>query len=41
MLMLGYYEDGVPCAWPAGCVMYARATVFDLLLPYLAAGRAP
>ena len=38
MLMLGYYEDGVPVLGLPGCVMYARATVFDLLLPYLAAG---
>ncbi len=38
MLLLGYYEDGVPVLGLPGCVMYARATVFDLLLPRIAAG---
>ena len=33
MLVLGYYEDGTPIMGLPGCVMYAAATVFDLLLP--------
>ena len=38
MFLLGYYEDGtVVCGLP-GCVMYAGATVFDLVLPRIAAG---
>lgn len=38
MLMLGYFADGTPILGLPGCVMYAKATVFDLLLPYLASG---
>ncbi len=38
MFLLGYYEDGVPVCGLPGCVMYAGTTVFDLLLPRLAAG---
>lgn len=38
MLLLGYFEDGVPVLGLPGCVMYAGATVFDLLLPRIAAG---
>jgi len=38
MFLLGYYEDGtVICGLP-GCVMYAGATIFDLVLPKIAAG---
>lgn len=37
MLLLGYFQDGVPILGLPGCVMYARATVFDLLLPRIAA----
>lgn len=33
MLVLGYYEDGTPVLGLPGCVMYAKATVFDLVLP--------
>lgn len=33
MLVLGYYEDNIPILGLPGCVMYAKATVFDLLLP--------
>lgn len=37
MFLLGYYEDGtVICGLP-GCVMYAGATIFDLVLPRIAA----
>lgn len=38
MLMLGYFADGVPILGLPGCVMYAKATVFDLLLPRIVAG---
>lgn len=38
MFLLGYFTDGtVICGLP-GCVMYAGATMFDLLLPRMAAG---
>lgn len=37
MFALGYFEDGTPIVGLPGCVMYAKATVFDLLLPRLAA----
>lgn len=38
MLLLGYYDDGTPVLGLPGCVMYAKATVFDLVLPRIAAG---
>lgn len=38
MLCLGYFVDGVPILGLPGCVMYAKTTIFDLLLPKLAAG---
>ena len=38
MLLVGYYEDGTPVLGLPGCVMYAGATVFDLVLPWVAAG---
>ncbi|MGI5970883.1 MAG: molybdopterin-binding protein [Oscillospiraceae bacterium] len=38
MLLVGYYEDGTPVLGLPGCVMYAKATVFDLILPRVAAG---
>lgn len=38
MLCLGYFSDGVPILGLPGCVMYAKTTIFDLLLPKLAAG---
>ena len=37
---LGYFEDGTPVAGLPGCVMYAKATIFDLVLPRIAAGVA-
>ena len=40
MFMLAYYKDGnrnVPILGLPGCVMYARRTVFDLVLPRLLA----
>ena len=38
MFCLGYFEDGTPVAGLPGCVMYAKATIFDLVLPWIAAG---
>lgn len=38
MFLLGYFDDGVPVLGLPGCVMYARTTIFDLLLPRIAAG---
>ena len=41
MLLVGYFpgENGeVPVLGLPGCVMYAKRTVFDLVLPYLLAG---
>lgn len=47
MFMLAYYESGdksgdltsaVPIAGIPGCAMYAKRTIFDLVLPRLAAG---
>jgi len=37
MFMLAYSADGRPVVGLPGCVMYARRTVFDLVLPYLMA----
>ena len=37
MFMLSYIDD-IPVVGLPGCVMYAGATVFDLVLPRLAAG---
>ena len=38
MFLLAYFADGVPILGLPGCVMYAKATVFDLVLPRIAAG---
>ena len=38
MLMLGYFPEGTPILGLPGCVMYAKATIFDLLLPRIVAG---
>ena len=38
MFLLGYFEDGIPVLGLPGCVMYARRTIFDLVLPKIAAG---
>lgn len=38
MFLLGYYDDGKVVVGLPGCVMYAKATVFDLALPRIAAG---
>ena len=37
MFLLGYFEDDTPVMGLPGCVMYARSTIFDLLLPRIAA----
>ncbi len=37
MFLLGYFEDGMPIMGLPGCVMYAKATIFDLVLPRIAA----
>ena len=37
MFLLSYL-DGTPVCGLPGCVMYAKATIFDLMLPRLAAG---
>ena len=38
MFLLGYYPDGMPVMGLPGCVMYAGATIFDLVLPRVAVG---
>ena len=38
MFLLGYYENGMPVMGLPGCVMFSGATVFDLVLPKIAAG---
>ena len=38
MILLGYYRNGTPVLGLPGCVMYAKATVFDLIFPRIAAG---
>ena len=38
MFMLAYAEGNVPVLGLPGCVMYARRTIFDLVLPRIAAG---
>ena len=38
MFLLGYFDDGTPIMGLPGCVMYARTTIFDLMLPRIAAG---
>ncbi|MDU7442096.1 MAG: molybdopterin-binding protein, partial [Clostridium sp.] len=37
MFLLGYFNDGTPIMGLPGCVMYSKATVFDLVLPRIAA----
>ena len=38
MFLLGYFDDGRPVMGLPGCVMYAGATIFDIMLPRVAAG---
>lgn len=35
MFLVSYSEDGRPICGLPGCVMYAKRTIFDLVLPYL------
>ena len=35
MFLLSYTDDGRPVCGLPGCVMYAKRTIFDLILPYL------
>ena len=37
MFLLAYNENGVPIMGLPGCVMYAKRTIFDLVLPKLVA----
>lgn len=37
MHLIGYFEDGTPIIGLPGCAMYAKVTVFDLLLPRIVA----
>ena len=37
MFLLGYFGDGAPVMGLPGCVMYAGATIFDLVLPKIVA----
>lgn len=38
MFMLGYYQGKIPVMGLPGCVMYAKRTVFDLVLPRILTG---
>ena len=38
MFALGYFDDDKPIMGLPGCVMYAKRTVFDLVLPRIMAG---
>ena len=38
MFLLGYFDEGTPILGLPGCVMYAKATIFDLVMPRIAAG---
>ena len=37
MFLVSYFADGTPVLGLPGCVMYAKATIFDLLLPRIVA----
>jgi molybdopterin biosynthesis enzyme len=39
MFLLAYFDDGVPVMGVPGCVMFTAATVFDMILPRIAAGQ--
>ncbi len=38
MFLLAYFDDGTPICGLPGCVMYNKTTVFDIVLPRIAAG---
>ena len=37
MFLLSYYKESIPILGLPGCVMYARRTIFDLVLPRIMA----
>ena len=37
MFLMAYAESGIPIVGLPGCVMYAKRTIFDLVLPYIMA----
>ena len=37
MFLLSYYNETIPVVGLPGCVMYAKRTIFDLILPRLMA----
>ncbi|HIT89588.1 MAG TPA: molybdopterin-binding protein [Candidatus Merdenecus merdavium] len=37
MFLLGYYQNNIPVTGLPGCVMYAKKTIFDLILPRIMA----
>ncbi len=39
MFLVGYFEDGTAIMGLPGCVMYTKTTVFDILFPYVVAGK--
>jgi hypothetical protein len=39
MFLLAYFDDGAPIIGIPGCAMYSKATVLDMILPRLAAGK--
>ncbi|MDL2310457.1 molybdopterin-binding protein [Peptostreptococcaceae bacterium OttesenSCG-928-C18] len=39
MFLVGYFEDGTAVMGLPGCVMYTKTTVFDILFPYVVAGK--
>ncbi|GHV68316.1 molybdopterin biosynthesis protein [Spirochaetia bacterium] len=39
MFLLAYFDDGAPIMGIPGCVMHTAATVFDTILPRIAAGQ--
>ncbi len=39
MFLLGYFDEKMPIMGLPGCVMYAKTTIFDLILPRIAAGQ--
>jgi molybdopterin biosynthesis enzyme len=39
MFLLAYFDDGTPVMGIPGCVMFAKATIFDMILPRIAAGQ--
>ena len=38
MFLIAYYDEEIPVMGLPGCVMYARRTIFDLILPRVMAG---